>query len=44
MVEAPNKPAVMALREIAKSFVHYQEDVNEVVQDYLSERKAAGLM
>ena len=44
MVEAPNKPAVMALREIAKSFVHYREDVSEVVQEYLSERKAAGLM
>jgi DNA-directed RNA polymerase subunit omega len=43
MVEAPNKPAVMALREIAKGFVHYQEDVDTVVQDYLAERKAAGL-
>lgn len=44
MVEADNKPAVMALREIAKSFVHYQEDVDEVVHEYLAERKAAGLI
>jgi DNA-directed RNA polymerase subunit omega len=44
MVEAPNKPAVMALREIAKSYVHFREDVSEVVREYLAERKAAGLM
>ncbi len=44
MVEAENKPAVMALREIAKKFVFYREDVSEVVRDYLAERKAAGLM
>jgi DNA-directed RNA polymerase subunit omega len=44
MVEAPNKPAVMALREIAKSFVYFREDVDEVVRDYLAERKAKGLL
>ncbi len=43
MVEAQNKPAVMALREIAKNFVNFREDVDEVVRDYLAERKAAGL-
>lgn len=43
MVEAPNKPAVMALREIAKKFVSFREDVDEVVHHYLDERKAAGL-
>lgn len=44
LVEAQNKPAVMALREISKGFVTFNEDVDEVVQGYLEERKAAGLM
>ena len=44
LVEAPNKPAVMALREISKGFVTFNEDVDDVVQGYLEERKAAGLM
>ncbi len=43
LVDADNKPAVMALREIAKSFVHFNEDVDEVVREYLDERRAAGL-
>ena len=43
LVQANNKPAVMALREIAKGHVNYQEDVAEVVQEFLDERKAAGL-
>ena len=43
LVEGVNKPAVMALREIAGKCVHYKEDVDEVVRDYLDERKAAGL-
>ncbi len=43
LVEAPNKPAVMALREIAKGFVFYKENVRQTVFDYLEERKAAGL-
>ena len=43
LVEASNKPAVMALREIAEGLVHYNEDVDEVVREYLAERKAAGL-
>lgn len=43
LVEADNKPAVMALREIAENLVHYQEDVDEVVSEYLDERRDAGL-
>ncbi|MBL4636530.1 MAG: DNA-directed RNA polymerase subunit omega [Kofleriaceae bacterium] len=43
LVEGSNKPAVMALREIAMKFVSFREDVDEVVHNYLEERKAAGL-
>lgn len=44
LVVASNKPAVMALREIANDFVHFQENVREVVQEYIDERRNAGLM
>ncbi len=43
LVDANNKPAVMSLREIAKGLVHYKENVRETVEEYLAERKAAGL-
>lgn len=43
LVDADNKPAVMALREISKSLVSYQENVHDTVQEYLDDRKAAGL-
>ncbi len=43
LVDADNKPAVMALREIADGLVHYRENVDEVVGEYIEERKAAGL-
>ena len=42
LVECENKPAVTALREIAKGFVEFQEDVRAVVNEFIEERKAAG--
>jgi len=44
LVECDNKPAVTALREIAKGFVHFHEDVYAVVQEFIDERRAAGFV
>ncbi len=44
MVECENKPAVTALREIAKGFVHFNESVKEVVDEFIEERRAAGMV
>lgn len=43
-VQCDNKPAVTALREIAKNTVAFREDVKEVVLDYIEERRQAGFM
>ncbi|MBT8493033.1 MAG: DNA-directed RNA polymerase subunit omega [Deltaproteobacteria bacterium] len=42
MVECNNKPAVTALREIAKGYVRFNEDVHATVVEYIDERRAAG--
>jgi len=44
LVECDNKPAVTALREIAKGFVDFNEDVRAVVDEFIEERKAAGFV
>ncbi len=43
LVECDNKPAVTALREIADGRVRFLEDVRNVVDEYIEERRAAGL-
>jgi DNA-directed RNA polymerase subunit omega len=42
LVECDNKPAVTALREIAKDYVHFREDVRAVVQTFIEERRESG--
>ena len=37
LVNAKNKPAVIALREIAKGKVHFHRDTHEVVAEYIDE-------
>lgn len=44
LVECDNKPAVTSLREIAKGYVAFRENVIEVVRAYVEERRAAGFM
>lgn len=39
-----NKPAVTALREIAKSTVTFRENVKDTVCDYIEERRRSGFM
>lgn len=43
LVRCDNKPAVTALREIAKSHVGFNESVDTTVNEYLEEVKARGL-
>jgi DNA-directed RNA polymerase omega subunit len=43
LVECDNKPAVTALREIAEAKVHYTEDVNGALRQYLNETRQRGL-
>ena len=40
LVRCDNKPAVTALREIAKGQVRYNESVKDTVNAYLAEKKA----
>lgn len=40
MVPAFNKVGVVALREIAKGMVRYEENVEEVIRDYIEEQRA----
>ena len=40
LVRCDNKPAVTALREIAKGLVRYNESVETTVRSYLAEQKA----
>jgi len=44
LVECDNKPAVTALREIAKGDVRFREDVKDTVSEYIAERREAGFM
>lgn len=44
LVECDNKPAVTALREIAMGGVRFIEDVRDVTQEFIDERRAAGLI
>ncbi len=43
-VDCDNKPAVTALREIAKGTVAFHEDVVHVIREYVEERRRAGFM
>ncbi|ACY17919.1 DNA-directed RNA polymerase subunit omega [Haliangium ochraceum] len=43
-VDCDNKPAVTALREIARGTVAFQEVVREVIADYIEERRRSGFM
>ncbi len=43
-VECENKPAVTALREIAYGTVSFQEDVTDVVTEFIEERRRTGFM
>jgi DNA-directed RNA polymerase omega subunit len=40
LVPAFNKVGVVALREIAKGMVRYEENVEEVIRDYIEEQRA----
>jgi DNA-directed RNA polymerase subunit omega len=42
LVRCDNKPAVTALREIAKGQVRYNESVENTVNQYLAEKKSQG--
>ena len=42
LVRCDNKPAVTALREIAKGQVRYNESVESTVNQYLAEKKTQG--
>lgn len=44
LVDCTNKPAVTALREIAQGDVVFIENVREVVNEFINERRAAGFM
>lgn len=43
LVRCDNKPAVTALREIAKGKVTFNEDVGATVRQFLAEQRARGL-
>jgi DNA-directed RNA polymerase subunit omega len=43
MVVCDNKPAVTALREIAEAKVRFNEDVGQVIRDYLKEARSRGI-
>ena len=42
LVICTNKPAVVALREIARGYVGFYEDVKATIVDYLKEVKGVG--
>jgi DNA-directed RNA polymerase subunit omega len=44
LVDCDNKPAVTALREIAEGDVKFREDVEQIVMEYVEERRRAGFM
>ena len=43
LVRCDNKPAVTALREIAKGYVDFNENVEDTVNQYLEEVKRRGM-
>lgn len=43
-IECDNKPAVTALREIARGTVAFREDVKDVIFEYIEERRRTGFM
>lgn len=43
LVHSKNKPAVTALREIAKGRVHYDRSSNDVVSEWIATQQRAGL-
>jgi len=44
LTDCDNKPAVTALREIADQKVRFNEDVTDVVREFIAERRDAGFM
>lgn len=42
LVVCDNKPAVVALREIAEGYVSFYEDVKGTIEDYLKEIRGVG--
>ena len=44
LVECDNNPAVTALREIAKGYVQFNEDVHATVVEFIEERRSAGFV
>ena len=44
LVDCDNKWAVTSLREIAGKHVSFNENVNDVVQSFIDERRATGFM
>lgn len=44
LVYCDNKPAVTSLREIAQGQVAFREDIEDVIRQYVEERRAAGFM
>ncbi len=43
LVECDNKPAVTALREIADAKVKFNEDISDIINDYLREIRLRGV-
>jgi DNA-directed RNA polymerase subunit omega len=43
LVACDNKPAVTALREIADGRVHFNEDIQDMIETHLKETRARGL-
>ncbi|MDQ3033319.1 MAG: DNA-directed RNA polymerase subunit omega [Myxococcota bacterium] len=44
LVQSKNRPAVTALREIASERVHWNRPVEDVVNEFIAERKAAEII
>jgi DNA-directed RNA polymerase subunit omega len=44
LVQSKNRPAVTALREIASDRVHWNRPVDDVVNEFIAERKAAEIL
>ena len=44
LVQSKNRPAVTALREIASERVHWNRPVEDVVNEFIAERKAAEIV
>ena len=44
LVDCNNKWAVTALREIAKGDVYFRENVSDVIEEFIEERRSAGFL